>query len=262
MMKIVLVLGIGIVIFLLTCLASKNIKKSFIFGGMAAMLAFVGPYIVEKVGDKRGEELIVQEDNNIVYDEGALDVHEDETKDVSKVQSEEVIDNSEENDAVVEEDLTCVTFIGETHNPSDVSNQVSVTDWIQNEDYDIASKTYAGGVKITIYNMFSAMDGNDSGILTEIVSESHFALDTEKIESMKEDQHFTGKFVIGKETDSSPSTAVISILLDGEEVYNSGEVNCYSLDIPSFDILLVGKKEMVIKIICQHKGNPFVIGLV
>ena len=58
------------------------------------------------------------------------------------------------------------------------------------------------------------------------------------------------------------STAVISILIDGREVYNSGEVNCYSLDIPAFDVELSGKKEMVIKTVCQHKGNPLVIGMV
>ena len=55
---------------------------------------------------------------------------------------------------------------------------------------------------------------------------------------------------------------MISILIDGKEVYNSGEVNCYSLDIPAFDVELSGKKEMIIKTVCQHKGNPFVIGMV
>lgn len=135
--------------------------------------------------------------------------------------------------------------------------------WVKDEDYDIAGQTYDGGIKIIIYNMFSALDGNNSNMTNEITSEIHYALNMQAIEKLdEEDQRFVGKFVIGRDTDGSPSTAVISILLDGEEVYNSGEVNCYSLDIEPFNIVLTGKKEMVIKTVCQHRGNPFVIGVV
>lgn len=261
MTKTIVIIIIGCVIFLLTCLASKNIKLGVAFGGLASVLAFVGPYIVGYFdGSKTNQETIAleSEHNEEDYDTDVMYVQKEE---IQSKETEEIDDT--EIDSETEEDLTCITFIGETHNPSDVANQVNVADWIQDEDYDIAGKTYKGGVKTTIYNMFSAMDGNNSGILTEIVSESHFALDTNKIEKMSEgNQHFSGKFVIGKETEGSPSTAVVSILLDGEEVYNSGEIDCYSLSISPFDILLTGKTEMIIKIICQHKGNPFVIGLV
>ena len=173
-------------------------------------------------------------------------------------------EKQEESQAETEqEDVQYTTFMGESHTPTGVATNVSVTNWIENEDYDIAGQTYNGGLKITIFDMFSALDGNSSGITNEIISESHYALNAQAISKMPiEDQRFYGKFVIGKETDGSPSTAVISILLDGEEVYNSGEVNCYSLDIPPFDVELSGKKEMVIKVVCQHRGNPMIIGVV
>ena len=153
--------------------------------------------------------------------------------------------------------------MGENHEPSGAATNVNVSGGEKDSDYDIAGKTYDGGVKITIYDMFSALDGNSSNISNEITSEIYYALNSDEISKLSEDdQHFAGKFVIGKETDGSPSTAVISILIDGREVYNSGEVNCYSLDIPAFDVELSGKKEMVIKTVCQHKGNPLVIGMV
>ncbi len=97
----------------------------------------------------------------------------------------------------------------------------------------------------------------------EIVSEAHYALDTDKMEEIPEEYlRLEGKFVVEKNTNASSSTAIISILVDEEEVYNSGEINCYSTNIEPFDIGLLGKKELVIRTVCQYRGEPFVVGLV
>lgn len=161
------------------------------------------------------------------------------------------------------EDVEYLKFMGENHTPSSFTNKVEMSGWENEKDYDLEGRTYNGGIKISIYNMFSALDGNTSSISTEITSEIHYSLNRQAINELKnEDRYFVGKFVVGEKTDASPSTAIIYILIDGEEVYNSGEINCYSLDIPSFRVSLDQKKEMVIKIVCQHKGNPFVIGMV
>lgn len=161
------------------------------------------------------------------------------------------------------EDVEYIKFIGENHTPSSFTNKVEMFGWENEKDYDLEGRTYDGGIKISIYNMFSALDGNTSSISTEITSEIHYSLNRQAINELKnEDRYFVGKFVIAEKTDASPSTAIIYILIDGEEVYNSGEINCYSLDIPPFRVSLDQKKEMVIKIVCQHKGNPFVIGMV
>lgn len=100
----------------------------------------------------------------------------------------------------------------------------------------------------------------------EIVSEAHYALDTAKMEKISEISEeylrLEGKFVVEKDTNANPSTAVISILVDGEEVYNSGTINCYSVNIEPFDIMLVGKKELVIRTVCQYREEPFVMRLV
>lgn len=259
MTKTIIILMISLAIFILTYLASKNnrAKKGFICSGLVAALAFAGSEIVKCF---EREEPIVQEIEN------SEDKKFDYEQDVNVLEEKEITDTEKEQSELeksASQDVEYITYISETHTPSGVAEHVNVSSWIEDEDYDISGQMYDGGVKITIYDMFSALEGNRSNILTEITSEVHYALNTEAIGKLPiEEQRFVGKFVVGKDTDGSPSTAVISILLDGEEVYNSGEINCYSISIPPFDCPISKKREMVIKIVCQHKGNPLVIGMV
>ncbi len=267
MIKFLVIIIITGVIFILVYFSSKGNTATAtivaVLAALAASLGFAGQYIIEFVESKNQYAESNQENWEIV------DV-ENDSEDLSSREEEREIKHSYENyesekdDDEYAEDTTFISFIGESHEPSDVANRAEVFDWIKDEDYDLNGKTYEGGVKIVIYNMFSALDGNSSNTVTQIVSESHFAINTDKMESLPEEyKQLAGKFVIGKDTDGSPSTATITILTDNnEEVYNSGEVNCYSLDIPSFNISLSGKKELIIKVVCQHSGNPFVIGMV
>lgn len=271
MIKFLVVIIISGIIFILVYFSSRgNTAKATIMAvltALAASLGFAGQYIVEFVEPKNQQVENNQErweiedgEGNIENDNDGLSPREEEGEIKHSYETYE----SEKDNGEYVEDTAFITFIGESHEPSDVANKAEVSDWIKDEDYDLNGKTYEGGVKIVIYNMFSALDGNSSNSVTQIVSESHFAIDTDKMESLPEEyKQLNGKFVIGEDTDGSPSTAIITILTDNnEEVYNSGEVNCYSLDIPSFNIPLSGKKEFIIKIVCQHSGNPFVIGMV
>lgn len=276
MMRILVIIVISIFISWLTYLASGEKGKAAIFGAIAATLGFLGPYIVgyfdsgqtiqQELEESSQADYTEDQKNIVKFETEQIDSENDEesNKDENETKSSETESSkTESSEGEDESNVEYITFMGENHEPSGVSTNVNISGWEKNSDYDIAGKTYDGGVKITIYDMFSALDGNGSDILNEITSEIHYALNSDEISKLSEDdQRFVGKFVIGKETDGSPSTAVISIFVDGEEVYNSGEVNCYSLDIPAFDVALAGKKEMVIKTVCQHKGNPFVIGMV
>lgn len=272
MKKLLIIASIAVIIFLLTYLSAKNdkIKKAFLLSGLAAVLSFVGPYIVEAFGNEKTSQQEIPEvtanNTDDIQDEKNTSEKETEkqTENDTKIEETDITASNEEKSGEENSNnVSCITFMGETHEPSDIATQVSVSGWAQDEDYDIVGKTYDGGVKITIYNMFSALDGNSSSISNEITSEIHYALNTDEINKLaKENQRFVGKFVVGQETEGSPSTAVVSILLDGEEIYNSGEINCYSLSIPPFDVPLTGKKEMVIKTVCQHRGAPLIIGVV
>lgn len=266
MMRLLVLIIISVVVYWLTYLASGKKGRAAFCGALAAVIAFLGPYAVEYVDSNKSPKQEIEEDSQFNYGKDQVNMAESETEQIDSENNEEP--NKDENETENgetegESNAEYISFIGENHEPSGAATNVNVSGWEKDSDYDIAGKTYDGGVKITIYDMFSALDGNSSNISNEIISEIHYALNSDEISKLSEDdQHFVGKFVIGKETDGSPSTAVISILIDGKEVYNSGEVNCYSLDIPAFDVELSGKKEMVIKTVCQHKGNPLVIGMV
>lgn len=88
-------------------------------------------------------------------------------------------------------------------------------------------------------------------------------LDKKEIQKLSSGKtSFLGKFVVGNDTNGSPSTVKINIYVDGEKVYSSGQIDCFETEIKPFDIDISGKKKMVIKIVCNHRGNPFVIGIV
>lgn len=170
-----------------------------------------------------------------------------------------IVDSCEIN--VIEDpaEVTYITYMGEQHTPSGVANKVYVSNWKLNEDFDIAGQTYDGGLKFSISNTFAVLGGG----IKQIVSESHYALNKQALDKASDyDRRYIGKFVVGKASGSSPSTAVISILLDGEEVYKTETIDCFTLDIPPFDIDLTGHREMIVKIDCQQSGDPFVVGMV
>lgn len=262
-MRILVLIIISIVVYWLTYLAGGKKGRAAFCGAMAAVIAFLGPYVVEYFDGNKSPKQEIEGNSQFNYAKDQVNIADESENEQIDSENNEKPNKDEHDETEGESNAECISFMGENHEPSGAATNVNVSGWKKDSDYDIAGKTYDGGVKITIYDMFSALDGNSSNISNEITSEIYYALNSDEISKLSEDdQHFAGKFVIGKETDGSPSTAVISILIDGREVYNSGEVNCYSLDIPAFDGELSGKKEMVIKTVCQHKGNPLVIGMV
>lgn len=252
-------------------LANKGEKDasriSIICAVIAAVLTFLGPYIVE-FAEKMDEKYSIKEVMTDFEDTPpgtTEEAYEDKPSDsISENDSTDDV-NDDKPEKEYKGDMAFIIFVGESHEPSDDTNKVEVSNWIKNEDYDLLGKTHDGGVKIAISNTSFAFDP-DSNISMEIVSEAHYALDTDKMKEISEISEdylrLEGKFVVGKDTNASPSTAVISILVDGEEVYNSGTINCYSANIEPFDIMLAGKKELMIRTVCQYRGEPFVVGLV
>ncbi len=265
MMKIAAIIIIAVGIGISACFSDKGKKKvSLVCTVIVAVLAFLGPYIVE-FAEKMDEYNSIKEvmDNSLHTPPG-LTEEDDEDKLNNSISDNDGTDDNKDDEpkGIYKGDMAFIIFVGESHEPSDDTNKVEVSDWIKEEDYDLLGKTYDGGVKITISNTSFAFD-SDSNISMEIVSEAHYVLDTDKMEEIPEEYlRLEGKFVVEKDTNASSSTAVISILVDGEEVYDSGTINCYSANIEPVDIMLSGKKELVIRTVCQYRGEPFVVGLV
>lgn len=262
----VITIGIIISVYLANTGKRDASRISIICAVIAAVLTFLGPYIVN-FAERMDEKYSIKE---VITDSGSTpsgiieETNDEEPGDsISDNDTDDINDTPDDDGPGPETDMAFIIFVGEAHEPSDDdANQVEVSNWIKNEDYDLLGRTYDGGVKISISNTSYAF-GPNSNISMEIVSEAHYALDAAKMEKISEENlRLEGKFVVEKDTNASPSTAVISILVDGEEVYNSGTINCYSANIEPFDIMLAGKKELVIRTVCQYRGEPFLVGLV
>ncbi len=197
-----------------------------------------------------------EDENEIQHNEVSKDSNEQENQTIDE---EDVDSSNVENKG----EVAYYQFAGENHTPNGPAEIVEVSTWQKDKDYAIDGTTYDGGIKVYISYMISSFFGNDAGTSKDFTSEIHLALNQDAVETLPvEKQKFSGKIVINKETEGSPSTAVVSILVDGEELYNSGEFDCYSLDIPEFSVDVSGKKEIIIKTICHQSGNPFVFGIV
>lgn len=78
----------------------------------------------------------------------------------------------------------------------------------------------------------------------------------------EKDRALLWKIIIKTETNKSPSTATIAILVDGVEPCDRGEINCYSLDVEAFYIDINGIKEAIVRTVCVQLGNPFIFWIV
>lgn len=186
---------------------------------------------------------------------------------ITKSKQEEIVESLNNETSESEKSETerepFLMIIGESHTPNGAAEIVEVSDWERDIDFAIDNSTYNGGYKVYISYMLSSLFGNSAGTSEEIISEIHIAIDQNAISQWpEEDRVLSGKIVINAETDGSPSTATVAILVDGVEQYNSGEINCYSLDIEPFYIDINGKKEVIVRTVCVQSGNPFIFGIV
>lgn len=257
---LLITIGISISVYLANRGKEAASRLSIICTIAAAALAFLGTYIVEFAKELDENNSIKEVIDNSVSGNSGLSKESGTDKSNIGISDNDPTDDNGGGEGY--RGRPFVIYIGESHKPSDDTNNVEISDWISGKDFDLLGRTYNGGVKITIYNTSSVFDSH-SDVSMEIISEAHYALDTKVMEEIPEEHlRLEGKFVVEKNTNASPSTAVISILVDEEEVYNSGEIDCYSANIEPFDIILAGKKELVIRTVCQYRGELFVVGLV
>lgn len=143
----------------------------------------------------------------------------------------------------------------EKHVPNDAMNSVSIKVWSDAEDLDIAGKRHSGGLKITISNMFSSLG---SGINNPVTS---------KITITNDDgrplvDHFEGIFVVDQSMFNSKSYGTISILVDGEEKYNTGKIDSSTRDNFPFSIDIDGADSMIINTEAVINNGDFTFGFV
>lgn len=156
------------------------------------------------------------------------------------------------------------TVASELHTPNgSYDPNVYVTAWEEGSDYSIDGKTFKNGIKLRFDNWMSGLMGNGRDFAEDVESNIYIAVNQEVLSKRpEEEQYFNGYFVIGRETNGSPTTAEISIYADEKEVYQSGKITAASTQIPSFHISTVGVERIVIQTKANVCGNDFVIGII
>lgn len=163
----------------------------------------------------------------------------------------------------VKEKEYAFTAVNELHTPNGgFDPEVTVITWKEAEDRSIEGKTFENGLKVTFNNWMSNMMGNGTDFSEKVESKLYISVNQDVLAKKPEDeQYLDGYFVVGKETKGSTTTMKITILADGEAVYESDTITAASTNIPPFHISAKGVEEIIIQTNADVHGNPFVLGI-
>ncbi len=144
--------------------------------------------------------------------------------------------------------------VSEHHQPDDVATIVSLPEWNIDEDMGIDGKRYSGGIKVTISDMFIGMGYNGS---KDVVSRITVPLDGDYDETI-----FSGVFVLDQSMYGSNSTGVITILINNEEVFTTGEIGGDTVTAFPFSVDFGDADSIIILTEAHLSGSDFVYGFV
>lgn len=113
-------------------------------------------------------------------------------------------------------------YASEVHQPNDRATNVLFEEWNTDEDMGIDGKRYGGGIKVSISDMFIEMGSNGSKDVTSWIT---VPLDDDYDETV-----FEGVFVLDQSMYRAESTGTISILVNNEEVFTTGEIDSNTLE--------------------------------
>lgn len=144
--------------------------------------------------------------------------------------------------------------VTEVHQPDDVATIVSLPEWNADEDMGIDGKRYGGGIKVSISDMFIGMGSNGS---KDVTSRIIVPLDGDYDETV-----FEGVFVLDQSMYGTNSTGCISILINNEEVFTTGEIGGNTLNAFPFNVNFGDADSLTILTETHLSGSDFVYGFV
>ena len=144
--------------------------------------------------------------------------------------------------------------VTEMHQPDDAATIVTLPEWNVDEDMGIDGKRYGGGIKISISDMFIAMGSNGS---KDVTSRIVIPLDGNYDETV-----FEGVFILDQSMFGSNSTGTISVLINNEEVFTTGEIGGNTLNAFPFKVDFGDADSLVILTEAHLSGSDFVCGFV
>lgn len=144
--------------------------------------------------------------------------------------------------------------VHETHQPDDVATQVYLPEWNTKEDMGIDGKRYGGGIKVTISDMFIGMGANSSKDVTSRI--------TVPLDGDYEETIFRGVVVLDQTMYGVNSTGTISILVNNEIVFTTGEIGGDTVQAFPFAVDFGEADSLIILTEAHLSGSDFVYGFV
>lgn len=108
-------------------------------------------------------------------------------------------------------------YASEVYQSNDRATNVLFEEWNIDEDMGIDGKRYRGGIKISISDMFIEMGSNGSKDVTSWIT---VPLDDDYYETV-----FEWVFALDQSMYRAESIGTISILVNNEEVFTTGEID-------------------------------------
>lgn len=144
--------------------------------------------------------------------------------------------------------------LSEYHQADDDVTTVSWDEWNVNEDLGIDGKRYGGGIKVYISNFFIEMGYNGSKDITSRI--------IVPINRNYGETTFSGVFVLDKSMYGTNSTGTISILVNNEVVYSTGEIGGTTVESFPFNINFGDADSIIIMTEAHLSGSSFIYGCV
>lgn len=142
----------------------------------------------------------------------------------------------------------------ENHQPDDAATIVSLPTWNVDEDMGIDGKRYGGGIKVSISDMFIGMGANGR---KDVTSRITLPLDGDYDSTI-----FTGVFILDQSMYGKESTGTISILINNEQVFTTGEIGGNTLNAFPFSVDFGNADSIIILTEAHLCGSDFIYGLV
>lgn len=141
-MRILVLIIISIVVYWLTYLAGGKKGRAAFCGAMAAVIAFLGPYVVEYFDGNKSPKQEIEGNSQFNYAKDQVNIADESENEQIDSENNEKPNKDEHDETEGESNAECISFMGENHEPSGAATNVNVSGWEKDSDYDIAGKTY------------------------------------------------------------------------------------------------------------------------
>lgn len=148
----------------------------------------------------------------------------------------------------------CTITPQEVHQPNDSATKVNLVSWNKENDIGIDGKKHGNGIKVSIYDIFIEWGaGSSSDVISRV---------TIPFCEGNKSGILNGVFILDQTMYGSKSTGVISILVNNEEVFTTGEIGGNTTEALPFSIHLEDADAIVILVKAHLVESKFTYGFV